>query len=418
MQPNPNISKAIFASLFLFLGSFCSNAQSQITVCPSCPINNIQQAVNQADRHSTVIIKEGVYRENAITITKPLKLIGENYPVIEGEHKGEIIAIKSDSVTIKGLQIQNVGTSYIKDWAGINVYKSDYCIISDNRLIDTFFGIYLQKAAHCQVFNNELIGKAEQEMSSGNAIHLWYCKNILVENNIVKNHRDGIYLEFVDNSIIKDNFSEGNIRYGLHFMFSDNDQYLGNTFKNNGAGVAVMFSHDIIMDGNLFEKNWGSNAYGILLKEIYDGEIKNNRFIENTIGIYGESANRLKIHNNEFRNNGWAFKVRGSCMDNSIKANNFINNTFDIATNSKRNYNVYEGNYWSDYAGYDLDKDGIGDVPYRPMKLFSYVVTRTETSIILLRSLFIDIINFAEKVTPVFTPETLIDSKPLMRPTL
>ena len=391
-------------------------AQNKITVCPTCPISNIQNAINSAKANGIIVIQKGEYFENHITIDKPLTIIGENYPVIDGKGLGEIVSIKSDSVTIQGLQIQNVGTSYTKDWAGINIYKSDHCVIKDNRLINTFFGIYLQKAEHCQVINNQLIGDAKQEMSSGNAIHLWYCKNILVENNKVQKHRDGIYLEFVDNSIIKNNVSEGNIRYGLHFMFSDNDQYIANTFRGNGAGVAVMFSHEIIMDSNLFEKNWGTNAYGILLKEIYDGEIMNNRFIQNTIGIYGESANRLKIHNNEFRNNGWAFKVLGSCMDNSITANNFIDNTFDIATNSSRNYNTFEGNYWSDYAGYDLDKDGIGDVPYRPVKLFSYIVTRTETSIILLRSLFVDIINFAEKVTPVFTPETLVDNQPLMRP--
>ncbi|MDX1629079.1 MAG: nitrous oxide reductase family maturation protein NosD, partial [Fulvivirga sp.] len=73
---------------------------------------------------------------------------------------------------------------------------------------------------------------------------------------------------------------------------------------------------------------------------------------------------------------------------------------------------------WNEYAGYDLNKDGIGDVPHRPVKLFSYVVTRSESSIILLRSLFIDLLNFAEKVTPVFTPETLVDEQPLMKPVL
>jgi len=199
-------------------------------------------------------------------------------------------------------------------------------------------------------------------------------------------------------------------------MFSDNDDYLNNKFKSNGAGVAVMFSHEIIMNNNKFEKNWGASSYGLLLKEIYDGEIKGNDFIENTIGIYGEGANRLQISENNFMRNGWALNIWGSCFDNVFTRNNFIGNTFDLSTNTSRNNNDYTGNYWSDYSGYDLNRDGFGDIPHRPLKLFSYLANRVEPSIILLHSLFIDLINFAEKITPVFTPPTLIDSQPLIRP--
>lgn len=351
-------------------------------------------------------------------IDKPLVLVGEDYPIVDGENNSEIFTITSDSVTIIGFQIQNVGVSYTVDRAGINVVRSKHVRIENNRLINTFFGVYLQKSSHCLIKNNVIIGNAIEEMSSGNAIHLWYSKHTRIEYNDVRKHRDGIYLEFVDESEIIGNHSEGNIRYGLHFMFSNKDNYVGNTFKDNGAGVAVMFSRDIVMDNNHFDHNWGTTAYGLLLKEIYDGEIKNNRFTTNTTAIYGESATRLKITNNTFEQNGWALRLLGSCMDNTISANNFFDNTFDVATNSSRNYNNYNGNFWNEYAGYDLDKDGVGDVPHRPVKLFSYMVTRSESSIILLRSLFIDLLNFAEKVTPVFTPETLIDERPLMKPLL
>jgi nitrous oxidase accessory protein len=91
-------------------------------------------------------------------------------------------------------------------------------------------------------------------------------------------------------------------------------------------------------------------------------------------------------------------------------------NAFDLSYNSKLNDNKFEGNYWSEYSGYDLNKDGIGDVPHRPVKLFSYVVNRTPETLVLLRSLFVDIINFSEKVSPVFTPDNLLDNKPIMRP--
>ncbi len=416
--PCRGVGYRFLGAIYIIMLTALPGFTKTITVCKRCEINTIQKAVQSAEKGDIVEVHHGIYLENNIVINKPISIKGRDLPAIDGQNQGEIFTIIADSVTLTGLMIRNVGTSYTKDQAGINVKKSRGTVISDNILYNTFFGIYLQNSSHCTIVNNKITGEAEHEMSSGNAIHLWYCKNILIKNNRIRNHRDGIYLEFVDNSQIINNVSEENIRYGLHFMFSNGDKYLGNTFRNNGAGVAVMFSRNIIMHENMFLQNWGPTAYGLLLKEIYDGEITRNQFIQNTIAIYGESATRLLIKHNLFKQNGWALKILGSCMDNTITKNDFISNTFEVSTNSKRNYNSYDGNYWNDYTGYDLDRDGVGDVPHRPVKLFSYMVTRVDPSIILLRSLFVDIVNFAEKVTPVFTPETLLDNHPLMKPVL
>ena len=262
----------------------------------------------------------------------------------------------------------------------------------------------------------KILGYAKHEMNSGNAIHCWYSKNITIAGNHAEGHRDGIYLEFVDNSRVENNSVINNLRYGLHFMFSDDDVYLNNQFLRNGAGVAVMFSKSILMENNEFSENWGSSSYGLLLKDITDSEIKKNHFNQNTIGIYGEGVNRTIITNNDFNQNGWALKILGSCADNTIQKNNFLNNTFDVATNSSRNENNYDGNYWSENShSYDLNKDGISDVPYRPVKLLSYMIENMQSSTILMRSLLVDIINFAEKVAPAITPHNLLDNKPVMR---
>ena len=199
-------------------------------------------------------------------------------------------------------------------------------------------------------------------------------------------------------------------------MFSDDDTYSNNSFINNSSGVAVMFSKNIIMLNNRFEKNWGTASYGLLLKEINDATIEGNSFLGNTIGINVEGANRIDFKNNDFKQNGWAVKIRGACYKNIFTNNNFISNSFDLAYNSRLNDNVFDGNHWSNYSGYDLDKDGIGDVPHRPVNLFSFIANETPETIILLRSLFVDIINFSEKVSPVFTPANLLDMNPKTRP--
>ena len=402
--------------LLLFTMYTAGHAQANtIEVCTTCQYNSVKDAIAKANAHDTIIIKSGTYKEHSIVIDKPLTIIGENYPIIDGEKKGEIITVVSNDVSIDGLFIINVGVSYTEDYAAIRVRKSENFEIKNIVLEKLFFGIYIEKSKHGKIFHNKIIGEAKEEHNSGNGIQLWYSHFIEIEHNYVQGVRDGIYLEFSDDCIIKNNSSSKNLRYGLHFMFSNNDLYQDNLFEDNGAGVAVMFSKNIKMIHNIFRKNWGSASYGMLLKEINDAQIERNTFEENTIGINVEGSNRIVYKNNDFSNNGWAIKVRGACYTNTFEENNFLYNSFDISYNSKVNDNLFINNYWSNYTGYDLDKDGVGDVPYRPVKLFSYIVNRTPETIILLRSLFIDIIDFSEKVSPVFTPDKLMDESPKMK---
>lgn len=395
---------------------FLSNSRASVwEVCPDCQVSSIREAISRAAPHDTLLIKEGTYREWDIQIDKPLTLLGRGRPVIDGQKKGEIITILADSVTVEGLSLRNVGISYTTDYAAIRVVKRHHFKIRDVEMEDLFFGIYLEKARDGEVTGNRIRGEAREEFNSGNGIQLWYCQNIRVADNRVMGVRDGIYLEFSDRIRIENNRSTHNLRYGLHFMFSNDDSYTGNLFESNGAGVAVMFSKKIRMSGNTFRKNWGTASFGLLLKEINDAEISGNTFEENTVGISIEGSNRIEYLHNDFANNGWAIKVRGACYANTFRGNNFLNNSFDLAYNSKVNDNRFEQNYWSNYTGYDLNRDGIGDVPYRPVKLFSYIVNRTPETIVLLRSLFMELIDFSEKVSPVFTPDNLQDESPLMK---
>lgn len=395
-----------------------SNLWGQQThaVCSDCELKTVKAAIAKASPMDTILVAQGTYKEFDIKIDKPLSIIGENSTVIDGEDQGEIFTVMSDSVTIKNLHIINVGTSYTKDYAAIRIKESKHFLVENIQLEKLFFGIYLEKSKYGKVLNNTILSDAEKEYNSGNGIQLWYSSDIEVANNRVENARDGIYLEFSDRINIHDNISKNNLRYGLHFMFSNDDTYTNNLFENNGAGVAVMFSKNISMTKNTFRKNWGTASYGILLKEINDAIIADNVFEENTVGINIEGSNRIDYFNNDFKNNGWAIKVRGACFENIFKYNNFMYNSFDISYNSKINDNLFENNYWSNYTGYDLDKNSIGDVPYRPVKLFSYIVNQTPETIILLRSLFMDLIDFSEKVSPVFTPDKLLDAQPLMKP--
>lgn len=397
-----------FLSLFLLYGN-------QIEVCSTCEVKTIKDAVALSEDGDEIIINGGVYAEHDILVDKSVHIKGVDGPVVDGENKETIFRFAADNFSISGLEIINVGRSYTKDFAAILVSESDGFVIENNVFKHVFFGILVEKSKNGEVRNNVLSSEAVSQANSGNGIHLWHCSKMLVANNDLSGLRDGIYFEFVKKSEVFGNKSIGNLRYGLHFMFSNENAYYDNVFKNNGAGVAIMFSKFVKMHDNRFEHNWGTASYGLLLKEIYDAEIMNNVFEQNTIGISVDGSTRINYTNNTFSRNGWAITIIGACYENVFSRNNFLNNALDLSYNSKINTNKFENNYWSEYAGYDLDRNGVGDIPYRPVKLFSYIVHNTPETIILLRSMFVDIINFSEKVSPVFTPDNLIDSHPLMQ---
>jgi nitrous oxidase accessory protein len=411
-MPQLKISHAL---LLLFTLITFRNYAVSYHVSKSSVLNTIQKAVDQAAEGDTILVAKGLYFEKGLRINKSLTLIGIDLPVLDGEKNYEIVSIEASNVTFKGFKVQHSGYGTLKDLAAIKIYASEKVIIENNIIDDSFFGIYIQSGKNCIIKNNKLISYGEEEQQIGNGIHCWKAENLQIIGNQISGHRDGIYFEFVTNSIIWRNISKKNIRYGLHFMFSNNDSYISNVFSNNGAGVAVMFTNNVKMFNNTFSHNWGDAAYGLLLKEISASHINGNVFLENTSGIYMEGVSRTNVEKNRFQGNGWAVKIQASCMEVTVNYNNFLGNTFDIGTNGTLVLNSFNYNYWDKYEGYDINKDKIGDLPYRPISMYSMIIEKNPPAMILFRSIMVTILDKTEKIIPSLTPENLKDDFPLMR---
>lgn len=399
--------------LLLFCLQFGALFSKSRTV-ESSSVPNLQSVFDEAESGDTLFLK-GLFKVSLLKVSKPLFIIGKDAEFVSKDGD-EILVIASDSVLVKNIVFKDVEASFLKDRAAIRLLEVQQVQVDNNQFINTFFGVYVQNSSNCIISNNTLQGKAGDEVHAGNAIHIWKAERIEVINNVAEGHRDGIYFEFVNQSFISGNISKNNMRYGLHFMFSNYDIYENNQFENNGSGVAVMFSKHIRMLNNTFKENWGGASYGILLKEISDGVMKHNRFELNTVGVYAEGANRIQIDSNVFVRNGKALDIKGNCMDNNILNNNFLGNTFEVLTNSKGNLNFFEGNYWGQYSGYDLNKDGVGDVPHRPVNLFALITDKIPAASMLLHSPLVHGLDMAERIFPQLIPEQLIDKKPQMKP--
>lgn len=390
-------------------------AQRQLDVWPDRGLGSVGAAVAAAHNGDTVVVHAGLYREPQIVVDKRVAIIGDGAPVLDGEGKHAILLVTADDVTVRGLVLRNVGTSFVEDRAAIRVNRARGCVIERNRLENAFFGIYLANVTDCRVSANVIRASATRETESGNGIHLWTSRRITIVGNQVSGHRDGIYFEFVHDSDIRDNLSTGNLRYGLHFMYSDDCRYVQNVFRHNGSGVAVMYTKRVQMTGNRFEDNWGSAAYGLLLKEISDARLERNVFAHNTTGLLADGANRIVAEHNEFVGNGWALKLEASTVDGRFERNNFSENSFDVATNSRSPSTTFANNYWDTYRGYDLNRDGVGDVPHRPVRLFSMLVEHNPPALILMHSAFVELLDGAERLIPTLTPDALVDARPIMR---
>jgi nitrous oxidase accessory protein len=406
-------SRILFV-LFLCLVALTGSA-TVIPVAKGRKVSSIQNAIRLAHHGDTILVYPGTYKEGNIIIEKSIVLLGREYPVLDGENKYEIFTIHAKNVTVRGFLFKDTGVGSINDLAGIKVLESSFVYIENNKFVNTFFGIYFANCNNVFVRKNVLKASGTAEHQIGNGIHMWKCDRVTIEENDVRGHRDGIYFEFVTNSMISRNHSEANIRYGLHFMFSHDNEYRSNTFVRNGAGVAVMYTKGVKMIDNVFEYNWGSAAYGLLLKDIRDSYVSGNRFTENSVGIFMEGSSRIEFRENIFESNGYGVKLQASCDDNVFTRNNFEKNTFDLATNGSLVLNTINENYWDRYEGYDLNRDHVGDVPYRPVSMYSMVVERMPTAVLLWRSFLVFLLDRAEKAIPAMTPENMKDDRPQMK---
>lgn len=398
--------------------------QKSIIVCAEgCDYSNIKSALQASRNGQKIYIKSGTYKESKLIIDKEVILEGElsgknsrGVPtsIIDGEFKEDVVVIVADNVVIRNLKIINSGRSQLKDLTALRVVERKNVTVENCHLENSFFAMMFEKTEYAKIIGNHIVGPPDADQNIGNGIHIWTANNAVVKDNHIQGQRDGIYFEFVKDSLIEGNVSIKNFRYGLHFMFSDRNEYKFNKFEYNEAGVAVMYSKKTKMHQNTFAKSLGGAAYGLLLKDIYDSEIQDNIFTDNTVGVYMEGSNRSKLSENTFEKNGIAVKLLANCEDNHFDSNRFVSNAFDMTTNGTANYNFFNGNYWDQHSGFDLNNDGFGDVPYKPLRMSSILMEKYDLSFLLMKSFLFELADLGEKVFPNITPETFQDNQPLM----
>ncbi|MCD6023644.1 MAG: hypothetical protein K0Q91_560 [Fibrobacteria bacterium] len=400
-----------FAAAFL---AQASGAES-LHVGAGQAYRTVAAALAAAEPGDTLLVTAGLYHESGLVASRQVTLLGEPGAVLDARGGQTILDIRADGVAVIGLTFRNVGVNHLRESGAIWISRVRGVHIEKNRFERAFFGVYGLQAVGAVIRGNRFEGLRSGELSNGNGLHFWKSDSLTITDNHVQGHRDGIYLEFTGNTFVSGNVCEGNARYGLHFMYSNGNSYQRNVFRENGAGVAVMYSDRVDMRDNRFERNWGPASYGLLLKSLRDSRIERNTFSHNTVAVFQEGSSDLVVSGNDFRRNGWALRILADCDRNLFENNRFESNTFDVAYNpSMGNSNIFRRNTWDRYAGWDLDRDGTGDVPHRPVELFPALMLRHPQAASLLRSHFVTLLNALERLFPTLSPASLEDAEPRM----
>ncbi len=384
---------------------------------------NLSEALSASASGDTIFIYPGNYTGN-FSINKSLVLIGKNYPVIDGKNEGTVITIEAPGVIIEGIIIQNSGKLLDKDNAGIRVTADDV-LIQNNILKSVLFGIYFSKADKGIVRNNVIEGKQELDLPRrGDLFRAWYSNELLIENNKLKYGRDFI-IWFSHGTTIKDNSVSG-ARYGLHFMYSGESRIMNNKVTYSSVGMYLMYSQNLVVEKNLLAYNRGASGFGIGLKDLNNVELKENVIADNRVGIFIDNSPRnfdsyMKYNGNIVAYNETGIDIPSSLKNSYFRKNSFIENYQQASLTRSQNADndYWSENYWSNYTGYDQNKDGFGDIVFKEDQVFEDLVDEKPNLKILLYSPAVNTLNYAADAFPILKPQPLlVDKSPSVSPVL
>ncbi len=381
---------------------------------------SIRAALNAASPGDTIRVEAGTY-PGVLVIDKPVVLEGVERPVIRGTGKGSVLLLLAGGCKIRGFVIERSGGDLQSEDSGILLKSSDN-VVEDNELRDVLYGIYFYHSERNQVRGNVIRGRSELDLGErGAGLHLWNSPNNRLERNTISVMRDGLYIQSSPGNIIRHN-RVFDLRYGVHYMFSDGNVFEDNIFSRNVAGAAIMYSKKIEFRRNAFLHNRGFSSFGILFQDCDECLAENNHIIDNATGIFMEALRKSTFCGNVIAQNDVALQMFSSAEENTFSGNNFVENLSSAHIIGRRTTTRWirdgRGNYWSDYDGYDLDGDGIGDVPHRIQNVFEYLEGNYPRLRLYLNSPAAQALAMAEKAFPVIQGSQEADEAPLARAAL
>jgi nitrous oxidase accessory protein len=378
--------------------------------------DSLQQAIAVAAAGDTLQLLDGVYY-GPVVIERRLTLEGSGHSVIDGGGEGSVLTVKAAGTVIRNLRIRNSGTDLSTEDSGVFITgEADRTLAEGNTLDANLIGIYLKGPRDAIVRNNRITGRKDLRMSErGNGIHLWNTPGSIIEGNAVRYGRDGVFVTTSNNNIFRNNTFR-DLRFAVHYMYTNDSEVSGNISQRNHAAYALMYSSNLKIFNN---QSIDDRDRGLFLNYANHSTIKGNSVVggaEKCVFIYNSNFNR--IEGNVFRQCRIGVHFTAGSEDNQITGNAFIANRTQVKYVGTRHLEWSvdgRGNYWTDHTAYDLNGDNIADKPYQPNNLVDQIVWRHPMAKVLVNSPAFQLLQWAQSQFPSLYPGGVIDSAPLMQ---
>ncbi len=399
------------------------------------PKQQLQAVIDGAEAGDVIKLQAGQYHGNfvidkSLTLSSAIKqnIDNSNPVIIDANGTGNAITLLASHIVIDGLRIVNWGDDLSAQNAGIySDKKASHLAIKNNYLEGRGFGMWLQKADNLKVLNNRIKGDASlRSADRGNGIQLSIVKNVEVSGNEISHTRDGLYVISSQHNVLKNNTMH-DLRYGIHYMYSHSNQVMGNLAYNTRAGYALMSSKYLTVSGN---ETRDSEDYGFLMNFITYSKITNNR-IQNVWTkpenkVLGRDGKGLFVYNSGYNTIAYntvdtaeiGIHLTAGSEKTKVYGNCFINNPTQVkyVVNREEEWSFEgEGNFWSNYLGWDLNNDGRGDVAFEPNDSIEKIVWKYPEARVLLDSPAVVILRWMQGQFPILKPVGVKDSFPLMK---
>jgi nitrous oxidase accessory protein len=382
---------------------------------PAPVVSAIQALVDAAPAGGTVRIPAGVYRGD-LTIDRPITLVGIGRPTLVGSGTGSVVRIRANDVTFEGFDIDGLDAGNLaEDPSGIHV-SAVRAAVRDCRIERTLFGVYLHEAHDSTVERCVIEGAPWRDPGDqGSGIHLFNTTGFTLADNVIRYSRDGLYLQNSSRGLVRGN-RVSDVRYGLHYMYSDDNVFEDNLFERSAAGAALMYSVRLTFRRNRFLHNRGFASVGLLMQGCDDVVAEDNLIADNARGVFLEGSSRDVFRRNVIATSDTAIVLYDSVRENRFEGNVFVGNLSPLVLVGRRTDTVFIGNYWSDHDEPDLDGDGVRDRPYRLSNVFDHIRGNLTAADLFAQGLGARALGAAEHLFPVLEAASVVDDRPLARP--
>ncbi|WP_371225647.1 nitrous oxide reductase family maturation protein NosD [Roseovarius sp. 2305UL8-3] len=378
---------------------------------------NLANAIAGANPGDVLFLQPGRHI-GAVTIDRPLTITGTHDAIVDGAGQGTVITIDASDVAVSGLTVTGSGLDSQELDAGIKILKkADRALVEDNRVLGNLHGVDVHGGHDAIVRNNEIEGTQQRRMNDrGNGIYIWNSPGTVVEGNSVRWGRDGIFSNTSRKGTYRNNLFR-DLRFAVHYMYTNDSEVSGNVSIGNHLGYAIMFSNRVVVKDNL---SLSDISHGVMLNYANNADVSGNLVrggADRCTFIY--NAHKNLIYDNRFEGCNIGVHFTAGSERNVLTGNAFIRNRTQVKYVGTRDIEwSFEGrgNYWSDHPGFDLGGDGIADSVFRPNDLMDHILWSQPAASLLTGSPAVQLIRWGQSSFPTTLPGGVVDSAPLMSP--